>query len=664
MNQEMPSGAVTFLFTDIERSTQLWERDPALMREALSSHDGIVRASIEAHNGTVFHTGGDGFGAAFPDPVEALVAAMSAQRSLAETEWVTEEPIRVRMGLHTGTAQLRDGDYFGPTLNRTARLTDAGHGGQVLLSEATYRLVVDAPPENIELLSMGTHHLKGLDRPEEVFQVRAPGLAADFEALRTTSANSPDPAVAAEAAFQAKRWQEAVDLLDKIESEAPLSAAQQLNYAYSLWWLGKHDDLARRFESAYNAATEADDLENAAMAAVELAEFHHHGLSHDVSRSWERKAESLLETATDSIALGYLLRWQTVRAFEIEGDPEKALSLSKKAMEVAKAHDEGSLEALSLQDQGRILVAMGRPDDGMPLMDEAMLAAVAGDVNPLVVGRSYCNMLAVCEKTGDISRASEWSAAAQQWCEQNEQAPYPGVCRIFKAEIMWRKGDWVGAESEVLRASNELGVLTDVAGEAFYQYGEMRLRAGDEEGAERAFQEALARGRQPVPGYALLLAGRGDVSSAVEILQRTLADIPEGRLDRAQFLPAYVDLLIENDRFDDAVEAAEELSEIGEVSHSELFKARSMHAKGRIDLARGDIGSATARLKGALQTLTRLGLPFEAALAHADLGIAYRSDGVEALAQMELKVAASELKRLGAGADRTRVEALLGEGGS
>ncbi len=639
----------------------MWESNPDLMRDALKVHDRLVREAIETNAGTVFKTGGDGFCAAFPHPGEALAAALAAQRSLLSAEWVTQAPIRVRMGLHTGTAQLRDGDYFGPTLNRAARLMDAGHGTQLLLSSSTQRLVIDELPEEVELRSLGTHHLKDLDRPEEVFQVVAPDLPGEFGPLRTISEETTTAAKAAGAAFQSKHWDAVVGILDQIESTTSLTAEQQLMYAHSLWWLGKHDDLAPRFEAAFSAATAVDDSENAALAAIELAEIHHHLLSPEVSKSWERRAENLLGDAADSIAGGHLLRWQSVRAFEIEGDLEKALELSRQVMEVAKQNDDGSLQILSLQDQGRILVTMGRPAEGMPLMDEAMLGAVAGDVDPIVVGRSYCNMLSVCERTGDVRRASEWSAAAEKWCAENESAPYPGVCRIFKAEIMWRRGDWVGAESEVLRASSELGALMDVAGEAFYQYGEMRLRSGDDQGAELAFQESLARGRQPVPGYALLLAKRGDTASAVDILERTLSEIQTGRLDRARFLPAYVDLLIETGRSEEALEAAAELEKIGEVSNSEFFGARALHAKGRVALAVGDARSASDLLKSAVGILTRLGVPYEAALAHADLGLAYGAEGVHAMARMELKVAASEFEKLGAHADAERVAALLGE---
>ena len=134
---EPHTGTLTFLFTDIEGSTRLWERNPKAMSEALVCHDEILRTAIEAHNGHVFKTVGDAFYAAFSTGPQALSAALDAQRALHHAEWKETRPLRVRMALHTGAAEERAGDYFGPSLNRVARLLSAGHGGQVLMSLAT-----------------------------------------------------------------------------------------------------------------------------------------------------------------------------------------------------------------------------------------------------------------------------------------------------------------------------------------------------------------------------------------------------------------------------------------------------------------------------------------------------------------------------------------------
>ena len=131
------------LFTDVEGSTRLWERDPEAMSRALSRHDELLRNTVEAHGGFVFKTVGDAFHAAFSTVAEAVEAAIDAQKSLVSGEWEETGPLKVRIALHTGTAEERGGDYFGPTLNRAARLLSAGHAGQVLLSLSTQELVGD-----------------------------------------------------------------------------------------------------------------------------------------------------------------------------------------------------------------------------------------------------------------------------------------------------------------------------------------------------------------------------------------------------------------------------------------------------------------------------------------------------------------------------------------
>jgi predicted ATPase/class 3 adenylate cyclase/Tfp pilus assembly protein PilF len=182
----LPTGTVTFMFTDIEGSTKRWEHDPQQMRAALTRHDAILRAAIEEQGGYVFKTVGDAFCAAFPTPHDALAAALSTQRALNKEIW---DPaigeVRVRMALHLGVAQVQDGDYFGQPVNRVARLLSAGHGGQMLLSDPTYDLVRDNLPAGITLNDLGEHRLKDLIRPERIFQVVASGLPTEFPPLKS-----------------------------------------------------------------------------------------------------------------------------------------------------------------------------------------------------------------------------------------------------------------------------------------------------------------------------------------------------------------------------------------------------------------------------------------------------------------------------------------------
>lgn len=182
-----PTGTVTFLFTDIEGSTRLWEKDPAGMEKALADHDAILRAVIESHAGHIFKTIGDAFCTAFSTPSDALAAAIEAQRRLESIAREARSALHVRMALHTGQPEHRDGDYFGRDLNRIARLVSIGHGGQVLVSGLTRDLVADDVPESVEFLDLGEHQLRDLDRPERVFQLLHDDLPRDFPPLESPS---------------------------------------------------------------------------------------------------------------------------------------------------------------------------------------------------------------------------------------------------------------------------------------------------------------------------------------------------------------------------------------------------------------------------------------------------------------------------------------------
>jgi predicted ATPase/class 3 adenylate cyclase len=193
----LPTGTVTFLFTDVEGSTRLLAAHPAAYPGALLRHHALLRAAVEAHGGAVFETGGDAVYAAFPRPAAAVTAALAGQRALQRESWGATGPLRVRMGLHTGEAARREGQYVGLALHRCARLAAAAHGGQVVLSEATAALARDALPEHAGLRDLGAHRFKDLPRPERVFQLLHPGLPADFPPLRSLEGrptNLPAPA--------------------------------------------------------------------------------------------------------------------------------------------------------------------------------------------------------------------------------------------------------------------------------------------------------------------------------------------------------------------------------------------------------------------------------------------------------------------------------------
>jgi class 3 adenylate cyclase/tetratricopeptide (TPR) repeat protein len=176
------------LFTDLEGSTRLWEEHPEAMKVALSRHDVILRDVVGTHGGRVVKTTGDGLHAVFATAPEATAAAVDAQRRLMAEVWTMPEPLRVRMGLHTGNAEMRDGDYFGSAVNRAARVAAVAHGGQVVLTSASATLVRESLPDGLELVDLGLHRLRDLARPERVYQLTIAGLRSEFPSLRSVDA--------------------------------------------------------------------------------------------------------------------------------------------------------------------------------------------------------------------------------------------------------------------------------------------------------------------------------------------------------------------------------------------------------------------------------------------------------------------------------------------
>jgi len=188
------ASAVTFLFTDIEGSTALWERDEAGMSQALALHDALARTTVESHGGSVVKKTGDGIHAIFDDANAALAATVDLQLALHEPAASGGAPLRVRCGLHRGVVEHRDGDYFGSTVNRAARIMSAAHGGQILLSQAVADTVRNSLPAQVSLRDLGRVRLRDLSTPECVYQAVHPQLRAEFPALRsleTTPNNLP-----------------------------------------------------------------------------------------------------------------------------------------------------------------------------------------------------------------------------------------------------------------------------------------------------------------------------------------------------------------------------------------------------------------------------------------------------------------------------------------
>ena len=212
-----PTGRVTLLFTDIEGSTRLWEAQPDVMPGVLARHDELLRSVIEDSSGYVFKTVGDAFCAAFDHADQAVRAALRAQQDLSMARWPDGVALRVRMALHSGTCDERDGDYFGPTVNRAARLEAVAHGGQIVLSGATAEVVRSRLPDGFHLLDLGEHRLKDLGQPEHVYQLTAVDSDQEFPPLRSLDDPVLRHNLPAQLATFIGRERELVDLRGRVD---------------------------------------------------------------------------------------------------------------------------------------------------------------------------------------------------------------------------------------------------------------------------------------------------------------------------------------------------------------------------------------------------------------------------------------------------------------
>ncbi len=644
----LPSGIVTFLFTDVEESTRRWEAHADTMKGAMARHDKIVRTSIESNGGAVFTTAGDAFCSAFSTPQNAVSAAVDAQIQLGTEEWGEVAPFRVRMALHTGMADERDGDYFGPPLNRCARLLSIGHGGQILVSEITRQLLRTQLSADVDIEDLGEHELKDLDDPEHVYQITTPDLHTDFPSLRTNSPmqDAADLLSEGRQAHSSRTWKAAFTALSAADAMVELDSEDLRRLGESAYWSGHQKEAVTAKEKAYGAFAREGNIQAAALSALDLALLYKYSLAAAISKAWTSRAEKLVGDAIGTEAYGYLLRWKSVYAFETEGDPAKALALADDVISAGIDLGNRSIEALGLMDKGRFLVTMGRVQEGMLLVDESMVAAVSGELDPDATGRNYCNMLAVCDAVADYQRAAEWSDAAEEWCKQHSDSAYPGICRISRAELKWLRGDWDAASEDLRRAVDELVGWTPIIGAAVYQIGEIELRAENLERAEERFQSAHEHGFTPLPGMAQLRLVEGRAEEAEQLLLDALIEHPQP-LDRARYLPALIDAEIALGNVGEARTFLTEFEETAEVCDSAAMRAQARDRRAVLAVFEGDRKVAIQELKAAIEKWTGLQMPYEAAQSRLAIATVLAEDGNDAAALMETESATATLERLG-----------------
>jgi tetratricopeptide (TPR) repeat protein len=397
-----------------------------------------------------------------------------------------------------------------------------------------------------------------------------------------------DPLAAARDALDRHAWREAFDLLTKADAEGDLSARDLELLGEAAWWSGEMDACIAARERAYARHLEEGRPLDAGAIALWLVRDHAGRLAQAQSRTWFTRAERLLGDAPDSREFGYLQMMRGRRA-HLEGDYEAAVDFSGRAVEIGARFGDANLQALGLMYQGMGKVGRGQGEEGLALLDEATVAAVGGELSPMITGVVYCNMISTCHELAEYRRAGEWTEAAKRWCDRQAISGFPGLCRVHRAEIIRLRGSWAEAEDEARRACTELmdHGLPAFAADGFYEVGEIRLRMGDLAAAEAAFQQANELGRDSQPGLALLRLAQGKADAAAALLRRSLEEIPDPLL-RVQRLAGQVEVSVTTGDFETAERAAAELEEIADRYGSDALRATASVARARVLVERGE----------------------------------------------------------------------------
>jgi ATP/maltotriose-dependent transcriptional regulator MalT len=453
---------------------------------------------------------------------------------------------------------------------------------------------------------------------------------------------------------------DAYESLTRADQAAPLAVEDLELLAMSAAMVGRIDDFGATLERVHRAYLDAGEGLRAARAAFWLGMNLATRGEMGPAGGWFGRAQRLVDReGGDGVERGYLLLPVAFQG-QATGDYEAAYVAAAEAAETGARFDEGDLSALGLHLCGLVRIQQGRVEEGLRLLDEAMIAVTSEEVMPFVTGAVYCGVIACCEEAFEPRRAREWTTALTRWCEaQPQMVSFTGRCLAHRAGILQLHGAWADAleEAQLARERCEQAMNRAAAGQALYQQGELHRLRGDFAAAEAAYRDASRYGREPQPGLALLRLGQGDVGAAAAAIRRAVGETTRP-LQRAALLPAYAEIVLAAGDTDEAREASNELVEIAAHSERAMLRAIAAHVRGAVDLAGGDAQGALHGLRQALQVWDELDAPYEVARVRMLVGVACRALGDDDTAELELDAAREAFERLGAAPDLARLDSL------
>jgi class 3 adenylate cyclase len=460
-------------------------------------------------------------------------------------------------------------------------------------------------------------------------------------------------------AMEDHAWKDAYEGYVQVAADGPLAGEDQERLAEAAWLSAHPKESLEAIERAYAAYVEEGNPARAAYAALTLADEYEDRLQQAIANAWFHRATRLLEGQPEGAEHGYL-ELALARRSLMSGAMDEAARHAAGVLDIGTRFGDRNLQAFGLVLQGMMLVAQADVEKGLALIDEATLAAVAGELDPIITGIIYCITIDVCRDLADFRRAGDWTEAAARWCERQDVHMFPGVCRVHRAEVMRLRGALSDAENEARRSIDELTAFgkLPVVSAALYEIGEIRLRIGDLDAAEDAFAQAHELGHEAQPGMSMLHLARGRTDAARASITTALADLPVPMI-RARLLPARVEIALAGHDVADAREAAEELREIASLFDSPVMHANAHQAIGAALTYEGDAPGAVAELRKAVRHWREADMPLETAQAQRCLALAYRLGGDEASAALELRAAKAAFERLGAMLETARCDDMI-----
>lgn len=467
-------------------------------------------------------------------------------------------------------------------------------------------------------------------------------------------------------AFERRAWREALlelSAADRLESLG-LEDLRSLAVAAQLT---AEDELAiDTWTRAHRMCLETNDALAAARCAFSLGMFLMHAGEMAAGGGWLARSQRIVEEhGEDCVEGGYLLVPAGLRALS-SGGPEEALAMFVRAGEIAGRFDEADLRSLSTLGRGQALIDLDRVQEGVDLLDEAMISVMAGEVSTIISGIVYCACIATCRDIYDLSRATEWTSALVRWCDsQPDLKPFRGQCLVHRSEILQMHGSWGPALEEVRLAYDNLTQPRPhpAAGEAAYRRADLHRLRGEFAAAEASYQEAGRWGRSPHPGLALMRLAEGKVGPASVALRNAL-DEAAGGVGRAKILPAFVQVMLAAKDLPAARAGADELTEIATALDAPLLIAAAEHTQGQTSFDEGDLKEALGHLLKACDIWDGLDVPYEAARTRTLIGCVRRELGDEDTAGIEFEVARATFEGLGAEPDLESLQRTIGSGAS